>query len=62
MGRWGMKDRHIFIQALVGISFWSCIKSIGIWSEIILDKYMYSDSFVDYIRLKKKNALNASIH
>ena len=62
MGGWGLKDGHPFNQDFVGRSLWSCIKFIGLWIEIMTNKYIYLDSFVDWIKSRNKNVLNASIH
>eukprot|EP01018_Ginkgo_biloba_P034237 Gb_24170 [translate_table: standard] len=60
-GRWGLKDIHSFSRALVAKCVWRLISVNGLWSKVMIQKYIEQDSMEDWIRRPTKTHNNASI-
>ena len=59
-GVWGLKYIFHFGKYLAAKSFWNFLTKDSHWKQILVHKYIASDSVVDWIRKETKWVLNAS--
>lgn len=61
LGGWGLKNVHRFSTALAAKCGWRLLSSESLWTEVIMKKYIASDSLVDWVRCPQKTFSGGSI-
>ena len=59
LGGWGLKIPVLFAKSLAAKSVWNLINGIGLWVQIVIQKYIAPLSLLDWIRVdvKKKKGI-----
>jgi len=55
VGGWGIKNIIIFGQALTAKSLWICLMLLGLWCDVIMQKYLKSKIVEKWFRRGRKN-------
>ena len=61
LGGWGLKIRAVFAKALAAKSVWNVIQGSGLWVQIVVPKYVYPFSLLEWIRSSVKHKRSMSI-
>ena len=61
MGEWGLKISAVFAKALATKSVWNVIQGLGLWVQIVVQKYLYPLSLLDWNRSSVKQKMSMSI-
>lgn len=56
----GLKDDSFFGQELIRRSFRTCIQNQTPWSDIIINKYICLNNFINHIETRNKSLVKAS--
>lgn len=61
-GGWGLKKFLLFNKSLIARTMWLFLTNDSIWKQILLAKYIYPLSLIDWIRRSDKSCRIASNH
>jgi hypothetical protein len=57
----GLKNIHLFAQALATKNVWGIISNTGLWAHIVKEKYFPSNSIIDWVMWPQKSSKNGSV-
>jgi len=55
LGGWGLKNIHFFLKSLAAKGGWRLITTTRLWTKIVIQKYIESDSVETWIRRAHKS-------
>ena len=61
LGGWGLKVPALFAKALAAKSVWNIIHGSGLWVHIVMQKYIWPLTLLDWIREKDETKSGISI-
>jgi hypothetical protein len=59
-GGWGFQNIFLFSKSLAANTLWRVLMGIGIWHDVIMDKYLASTSIIKWYRSQTFNSTSVS--
>ena len=61
LGGWGLKNIFLFAKYLAAKGGWRLLKTVSLWTKVIIQKYIAPDSIENWIRSPRKTHTGGSV-